>query len=182
MMQKNNVLLETERLLLRRITNEDIPAFYDIMGKDMVMRYLGRTLSNEEIKGYISNISNKDHKDITGEYAIVLKEGNITIGQFGLEIKKRDKRATISYIFNDKYWNNGYAYECGLKVVEFLFSEKKLHKVAADCDIANLPSIKVLEKLGMKKEGTMREHRFNITNNNYYDVVNYGLLNTKKKL
>ncbi len=69
------------------------------------------------------------------------------------------KEGEIVYRLRKKYWGNGYASEAAKKVIEFGFIHWGLHRIEAMCDARNAASIKVLEKIGMKKEGCLREHR-----------------------
>lgn len=170
------MIFETERLYLRRINENDLNSFYDIMGNDNTMKYLGKTLTKEEIGYYIEDISKQHFNDNEGEYAIVLKETEEVIGQFSISTKKRDRRSEISYMFSDKYWNKGYGYECTNSIINYLFDELNMNKIIADCDISNVGSCKLLEKLGMEREGILKQHRFSKRNNSFYDVAVYGLL------
>lgn len=167
---------ETDRLFLRRIKKEDKSDFYDIMGNNKTMQFLGNVLTHEEIDGFIDSVSNIDHNDISGEYAIILKEENKVIGMFAIKTKKRDKKAEISYMLNSDYWKMGYATEITKKVMDTLFIDENFNKIVADCDSNNLGSTSLLTKLGMRQEGILKEERFSKLFNNYYDVTVFGIL------
>ena len=169
-------IIETSRLYLRRIKQEDINDFYNIMGNKETMKYLGKTLTKEEIKNYFDSLNNTNYESIDGEYAIVLKEKDKVIGQFSINTKKRDKRSKISYMLNSAYWNKGYITECVLYIKKLLFEEYQINKIVADCDVNNKASIRILEKMGMKKEGILRQERFSQEKNKFYDVAVFGLL------
>ena len=170
----NNI--ETARLILRRINQEDINDFYQIMGNDDTMKYLGKTLSNEEIGYYFDSLKNKEYDSIDGEYAIVLKDENKVIGQFSITTKIRDKRSEISYMLNSEYWNNGYISECVDIIKHILFDKFQMNKIVADCDVENKASIRILEKMNMKQEGVLRQERYSNQLGKYYDVAVFGIL------
>ena len=146
------------------------------MGNKATMKYLGNVLTQEEIGYYFDGLKNKKYDSIDGEYAIVLKEENKVIGQFTITTKNRDKRSEISYMLNDKYWNKGYISECTKEVKQILFNDNNINKIVADCDVDNKASIRILEKMGMKQEGILRQERYSRSLGRYYDVAVFGIL------
>lgn len=174
-------MFETERLYLRRINEGDLKSFYNIMGNDNTMKYLGKTLTKTEIEYYIKEISQQHFNENEGEFTVVLKETDEVIGQFSIYIKDRDKRAEIAFMFNDKYWNKGYGYECANYIVNYLLNKLNMNKIVADCDISNKNTCRLLEKLGMKTEGVLKQHRFSKRTKKFYDVVMYSLLSQENK-
>ena len=135
----NEIKFETERLIIRRIKKEDWQDYNEIMGNELTMNFLGRANTLEEVKGYVENQSNQDYNNLSGNYAIVLKEENKVIGQFGLEINTKHSKASISYLFNSKYWNKGYAIECAKFMVDYAFNEINLNRIEADCVKEKVP-------------------------------------------
>ncbi|MDD4706353.1 MAG: GNAT family N-acetyltransferase, partial [Bacilli bacterium] len=124
--------------------------FYEILGNDLTMKYIGLSNILEQVKSYVENQSNIDYCDNSGNYAVVLKAENKIIGQFTLEINPKHFKASISYLFNSNYWNKGYAIECAKFMVDYTFNEINLNRVEADCIEENLSSIKIFKKLNMK--------------------------------
>jgi len=80
----------------------------------------------------------------------------------------------IAYWVGESYWGNGYATEAAKGILEFAFIEKNYHKVFARYFNSNSASGKVIEKIGMKKEGILKEHV--VKENKYIDLVYYGVL------
>lgn len=172
----NNILIETNRLLLRRITNNDIDDFMNIMGNDKTMYYLGKTLSNQEISDYINHISNTKFDNIYGEYAIVIKKSNQVIGHFAMNLKERDRSVELSYMLNSDYFGKSYGFECCQNVMNLLFEKHQINRVWADCDANNSSSIKMLTKIGMTLEGVLKQARYSKRFHTFYDVAVYAIL------
>jgi [ribosomal protein S5]-alanine N-acetyltransferase len=66
--------------------------------------------------------------------------------------------ANFGYLLNRKYWGNGYATEAGNTVVNWLMSVPEIYRVWATCDTGNIASARVLEKIGLLREGILRSH------------------------
>lgn len=177
----NTLKFETERLIIRRIQKEDWQYFYEIMGNELTMNFLGRANTLEEVESYVDNQSNQDHLNFSGNYSVVLKEENKVIGQFGLEINPKHSKASMSYLFNSNYWNNGYAIECAKYMVDFAFNKINLNRIEADCIEENESSIKIFKKLNMQYEGKFREARYNKRLNKYFDIACYAILKSEYK-
>jgi [ribosomal protein S5]-alanine N-acetyltransferase len=80
------------------------------------------------------------------------------IGVGEVNIRDRSNRnGEIAYIINPDYWSSGYATEAANILIAFGFTELKLHRLFATCDPRNIGSSRVLEKVGMTKEGRIRE-------------------------
>jgi ribosomal-protein-alanine N-acetyltransferase len=94
-------------------------------------------------------------------FVVILKEDNQLIGECGINMPNlQHSEGEIVYRFAKSHWGNGFASEAVGRMVNFGFQELKLHRIEALCDARNTASIRVLEKLGMTREGCMREHRY----------------------
>ena len=92
-------------------------------------------------------------------FAVVLKSENKLIGGCGIYVSNTvNREAFLGYIFHRGYWGRGYATETASALVAFGFNRLKMHRIFATCDPQNLASIKVLEKVGMQKEGLLRQN------------------------
>ncbi|OXS57178.1 RimJ/RimL family protein N-acetyltransferase [Bacillus sp. V-88] len=83
--------------------------------------------------------------------AMLIGAGELNIRSF------TNKVGEIGYIVNPDYWGKGIATDVATLLIDFGFGERKLHRIFATCDPRNIGSSKVLEKVGMTKEGRMRE-------------------------
>ena len=106
--------------------------------------------------------------------AIILKSIQELIGAIGLIIDKRFNRAELGYWIAKEYWNQGYCTEASKAILKYGFHELDLQRITASYIIRNPASGKVMEKIGMTKEGVLREHV--IKWGKYEDVVSYGIL------
>ena len=83
------------------------------------------------------------------------------IGACGIHISSPSNReGWIGYCYNRKYWGDGYATEVAIVIIGFGFKHLNLHRIFATCDPNNIGSVKVLEKIGMSREGGLRDHKY----------------------
>jgi RimJ/RimL family protein N-acetyltransferase len=95
----------------------------------------------------------------TYDLAVLLASSDLVIGRCGLQVSEHDAReAVVWYTLLRSLWRRGYVPEALRALVQFGFTELKLHRVWAECDPANYSSYRVLEKLGMRREGHLREN------------------------
>ena len=73
-----------------------------------------------------------------------------------MSVHVRKHAGEVGYIVNAQYWNNGYATEASSAIMRWLESESGIHRIWATCDVDNLASARVLEKLGLVREGLLR--------------------------
>jgi RimJ/RimL family protein N-acetyltransferase len=88
-----------------------------------------------------------------------------------------EARAALGYWIGTPYWNKGFATEAARAVVDFAFSRRHLHRLTADHLAVNEASGRVMQKLGMVREGVLRSHISKW--GEYHDLVCYGLLRTE---
>jgi [ribosomal protein S5]-alanine N-acetyltransferase len=109
------------------------------------------------------------------EFAITLPNGSRVIGNCGVRRKpENDWEAEIGYELAPEYWSQGYATEAALAVVNFGFQMLKLHRISAWCIASNTASARVLEKVGLRLEGRLRENEY--FKGRWWDTLLYGLL------
>lgn len=156
--------IETERLFLRDIQENDFEEIHAFGRDPESTRYLvAGPMNIQGAKEFIQeSIDNaKEENRLKFDLAICLKKNNKLIGTCDLHINKpKHKEATIGYCLNKDYWNNGYATETAKALIKFGFRKLDIHRIRALCDTRNEASVKVLEKSGMTKEGTLREHKY----------------------
>jgi ribosomal-protein-alanine N-acetyltransferase len=85
-----------------------------------------------------------------------------------------DRKGEIGYIVHPDHWGLGYATEVAKLLIEFGFTQLNLHRISATCDPRNIGSVKVLEKTGMIREGTIRDDF--LIHNGWRDSHLYGIL------
>ncbi len=170
----------TPRLFIREFKEEDFKAIHAYASKPEVTMYLPFGPNSEaDTQLYLDKSINNQFQNPRHDYefAVVLKKDNILIGGCGIHITNFDNReGYIGYCYDKQYWGNGYATEAADAIVKFGFNILNLHRIFATCCPDNINSAKVLEKLGMKKEGHLREHKLQrgIWRDSYiYSVLDY---------
>ena len=108
-----------------------------------------------------------------GEHVFAIDDGELA-GLIGLHVKPRDHAAEIGYWVGVPYWGRGYATEAARAVLRFGFEDLGLNKIYAGYFARNEASGNVMRKLGMRHEGTLRQHHCKW--GEYVDVVMYGIL------
>ncbi|MEO8710601.1 MAG: GNAT family protein [Parafilimonas sp.] len=111
-------------------------------------------------------------------FCITLTETNQFIGLIALNLGKLNfKIAEVWYKIHPDYWKQGYASEALKSIIKFGFDNLQLHRIEAGCAVENAASIKVLEKVGMKKEG--RKRKILPIKGNWLDNYFYSILDTE---
>lgn len=145
--------LETERLKLRKFTEEDELFVYELMGNDIVCEYFpGKKGYSYEICKKLLNyyIKSFGYEDKQRIYLVSTKEDE-PIGYVGIQIVKEYNKYEIFYALKPEYWGFGYATEAAYQMVE-LAKLTNINDLIALADIENPASQNVLEKIGYKKE------------------------------
>jgi ribosomal-protein-alanine N-acetyltransferase len=178
MNHKGTVTLKTERLILRRFTLDDVEAMFRNWVNDAeVTKYLtwqphgSIELTRNICISDISKYENLSHY----QWAVVLKSLNEPIGGINVvEINESCNCVGIAYRIGKTWWNQGIASEALSTIIKFLFKQVGVNRIAATHDSRNPNSGKVMQKCGMKYEGTMRQSGYN--NQGIYDAVHYAIL------
>ena len=152
-------VLETERLILRQLTQDDAEFIFELLNEPSWIQNIGdrhiRTL--DDARAYIVNGPVASYaKNGFGLYLIVLKEANESIGMCGLIRREGLEDVDIGYALLPRYWSNGYAVEAAQAVKEYAKNVVGLKRIVAIVDPANQGSIRVLEKIGLRYEKMIR--------------------------
>ncbi|MCY0969992.1 GNAT family N-acetyltransferase [Chryseobacterium wangxinyae] len=154
------IYLETERLILREILQEDAEAFFAMDSNPEVVKYVGikpLTDISQSVK-MIESIRNQYIENGIGRWAVVRKEDKKMVGWSGLklikEINNHQNIYDLGYRFTPEYWGKGYATETSIAVLNYAFNEMKLNNVFAYADVENYASNHVLKKLGFEEKDT----------------------------
>lgn len=154
--------LTTERLILRDFEEQDWRDTHAYESDPEVVRYQSfPPLTPEASRDYIArDIAQRAQRPRrTYDLAVVPKEGVGVVGRCGLHISNLElAEGVLWYILNRRYWGQGYIPEAARAMLAFGFGQLGLHRIWADTDPRNLASIRVLEKLGMRREAHLREN------------------------
>ena len=173
--------LETERLILRLISEED---YLDLNKNIFSQEKVLRTFSSRQVElndpSVVKSLANRARESKTYIFSIILKEINQPIG-IVLECSLPDhlhNSIELGYAIGEAFWNKGYTTEAVKKVIEFEF-ESDLHKIVITHFEGNKPSKRVIEKCGLTYEGTLKDDIF--YHDSYHNVCYYGIINVNKK-
>lgn len=169
--------IETERLLLRRINQNDVEEVLALRGNPETMKYIPRPLAKtkEEALVHIAMIEEKIENNTGINWGITIKGSNKIIGIIGhYRIQPENHRAEIGYMSLPKYNGKGYITEAIKAVVEYGFEQMNLHSIEAVINPGNKASERVLQKNGFVKEAHILENE--LWEGKFWDTVIYSLL------
>ena len=174
--------LKTGRLLLRSMILADAPYVMQLRSKKEVMKYINRplTLTVEEAEKWIGVVTETLQKNDGITWCICLKEEPLKhVGSIGLwRIEKENYRAEIGYMLDPSLQGKGLMFEALQKVVDFGFSEMKIHSIEGRIDPRNIASGKLLEKRGFVQEAYFKENYY--LPEGFADTAVYSLLTPYK--
>lgn len=180
---KGTVTIETDRLILRRFTMEDVePMFLGWASDDEVTKHLTwPTHSSVEIsKMVLTDWTSHYPEPDFYNWAIVLKEngpepiGNISV----VGIDNKVDAAIMGYCMSRAHWGKGIMAEALTAVIAFLFDQVGFNRVEADHDPNNPASGRVMEKSGMRHEGILRQA--GRSNQGIIDVSRWAILKSDR--
>lgn len=152
--KKKPAVLETERLCLREMAQNDFSDLAEILQNPNVMYAYEHNFSDDDVQVWLNRQIERYKKYGFGLWAIILKATGQMIGQAGLTMQHyKDKEVLeIGYHLKENYWHMGYAQEAATACKKYAFEHLNEDKVYAIIKSDNLPSIKVAEGIGMHKE------------------------------
>jgi [ribosomal protein S5]-alanine N-acetyltransferase len=154
--------LETARLKIRLLREDDVGNMFHILSNIVAMKYYGsRPHETPEYtrEQYVNlQLLRFKYRD-SAPLAITLKSSGNFIGHVNVIGFDRDFQFTeLAYILDPEFWGRGFGTEAIGRVVQFLIGEMKLHKIRASVFKGNVGSKRVLEKLGFEQEGHLRDN------------------------
>lgn len=165
--------IQTARLKLRPYRESDIPDLVRLAGAREVAATtlrIAHPYTEQHAKEFLSMTQDDDK----AWFAITLGDSGQFCGGVGLRIEREHSRAELGYWIGVPFWGNGYATEAAEAAVRYGFQDLQLRRIVASVSTGNAASEKILVKLGMRHEGSMREH--NCKWGKFIDVELYGIL------
>ncbi len=147
-------ILETERLILRLITHEDLDDLLQIWGDAETMHMFPKTLNRQEMREWIDR-NLKRYQDFGyGLWAVILKNNQQFVGDCGLMVQEVDgvEELEVGYHFNRKFWGQGLATEAARGCMDYAFTQLNRHRIISMIRPENLSSRGVAERNGLKIE------------------------------
>lgn len=175
------VTLETERLIIRKFNVDDgIYMYNNWASDDKVTKYLkwpthkAKGMSQSYVNWLIKNYEKSDD-NVIYDWAIELKEIGQVIGSIGaVNINNEVESIQVGYCIGSKWWHKGIMSEAFKEVIRFFMENVGVNRIEARYDTRNENSGKVMEKCGLKYEGTLRLS--DINNSGLFDAAWYSIL------
>ena len=151
-----STIIETARLILRTWKNEDAHAYYHINQETKVTEFLLGPLTMEQVNNFIFAANNHQEKHGYTLWAVELKETGQLIGFIGLNYTDWKSPFTpaveVGWRLGFQYWGKGYATEGAQAALDYGFKRCSLKEIVSFTVPANLRSIRVMEKIGLKRD------------------------------
>jgi len=154
-----NILIETERLRIRALTEDDIDGMFTLDSDPEVHKYLGNkpVKTKAESLAVIQNIQKQYQERGIGRWAVEDKNTNVFLGWTGLRLYQGAEESfngftnfhDIGYRFIRKYWGKGYATESAKAALDYAFNTMKLDAVYALTELEHEASHHILLKIGL---------------------------------
>lgn len=167
--------IETDRLIIRRYKSEDWLDLHEYLSDPKVVKYEPYEVFDEA--------QSKEEAMIRSDeecfFAVCIKETGKMIGNIYLQKGEFDTWE-LGYVFNSKYQGNGYATEAAKTLISKAFDDWGARRIVAMCNPLNQPSWHLLERLGMRREGTLLKNIYfkcdSDGNPIWSDTYEYGML------
>jgi len=167
------------RVTLRRFHPADLATFVAYRSSEQVARFQSwdASYSREDGERFLREIS-RQHPDTPGEwfqFAVALRPTGSLIGDCAAMPHADDPRqCDIGFTISSEHQGRGYATEAVRLLLTYLFTERGKHRITAYCDPRNAASVALLERLGMRREGHLRESTW--AKGEWTDDLVYALL------
>lgn len=172
----NRPTLRTSRLILRPFEIADAPRVQQLAGaREVALNtiHIPHPYPDGAAEEWISKHEQRIEE---GEFSFAIDDGEL-VGAIGLHMKRDYERAEIGYWLGVPFWGRGYATEAVAAIIRYGFEELKLNRIYAGYFSRNAASGRVMEKSGMKYEGSLRQHVKKW--DEYVDVIYYGILRSE---
>lgn len=149
------IVIETERLILRKFTLEDAPFVLELVNTSAWLQFIGdrNVHTVEESESYLRNGNLKSYAEHGfGFYLVATKESNEAIGMCGLVKRDSLEDVDIGFAFMPNSIGKGYGYEAASATLDYALNVLKLGRIVAIVDPHNVSSIALIKKIGLKYE------------------------------
>ena len=164
--------IETQRLMIRQFRPDDWQTVYDYMSDPEVTAYLPEgQLTEAQTREFLT----KNVGEHTETLAVTRKVETDLIGHMLFHPWFAPRTYEIGWVLNKRYHGQGYATEAAYALLTYGFETLQLHRVIATCQPENIPSYRVMEKLGMRREGHFQQCIYR-GENHWWDEYFYAML------
>jgi ribosomal-protein-alanine N-acetyltransferase len=171
-------ILETERLLLRPWERGDWPAIHELMSDPRVARYAFIPVTTEEATiALVERVVTDSPKRFPRGFVITLADTEQVIGTCRLALlTEGNGQGDIAYHLLHSHWGHGYATEAARALIAYGFDDFGMHRIGTTVRPENTASWRVLEKIGMRREGHQRLHRWDWVAEEWVDSYLYAIV------
>ncbi|WP_335871787.1 GNAT family N-acetyltransferase [Bacillus sp. 2205SS5-2] len=163
--------IRTKRLLIRDFESTDWEAVYEYLSDGVVMKYMPEgVLTKEGVKEFVNNNIGEQAE----KFPVIELSSNTLIGHMIFHKYFGDHTYEVGWVFNPNYHQRGYATEAAKAILDFGFKKMNLHRIIATCQPENIPSYRVMENAGMRREGYFKKCIPN--GNEWWDEYYYSIL------
>lgn len=170
--------IRTVRLLIREFRDDDFPAFCDYMRRPETHRYETEVIPGEEaIRRELQDWQTRAREWPRSVYrlALTIPPDDRLIGHIKLTLHRPEVREwEIGWFVHPAHWAKGCATEAARALLNVAFNDLNAHRVIAFCNANNAASARVMEKLGMARDGLLRESLW--WNGGWCDEYLYAIL------
>jgi len=177
----SDLKLQTSRLILVPICESDWPFFLQLYRDLQVMRYISEQVSDAVVRSHFESRLQQWHTTSTHWLCltVVEKKYGHQIGTVGLRPRQEPTvQAELGYKILPSWQGQGFASEAVNAVLDFALNTCRFHKITATVTAGNDASVKLLEKLGFKKESCLRDNYR--LNGLWYDDLKFGLYESER--
>jgi RimJ/RimL family protein N-acetyltransferase len=168
----------TKRLIIRRLKETDLLDFMAYQSHPESLRYLPEEPLTEEIAmRFLAHQATLEigEQRVAISFAIHHIADAKTIGEVDIDVlPKKHSQGEIGWLLHPDYQGHGYATEAAQVLLKYLFAEHQLHRITSGCDPRNTASIRLMERLGMRCEGHLKQSKF--MKDTWQDEYIYALL------
>lgn len=173
-------LFKSERLGFRNWKDSDIPLMAKISGDTDVMKFFPDTATLNQTLKFIERMQKMFDESGFCYFAVDILEGNKFIGFIGISHQNYDVEFSpfidIGWRLDKNYWGKGFATEGAKRCLEYAFNELGLKDIKSTAPKVNINSIKVMNKIGLKKYLDFKHPKL-LNNKRLVDCVCYEIRN-----
>lgn len=169
--------IQTRRLTLRPFTSEDASAVYEFARHKEVAATtasIPHPYSMQDAVAWMETVQRHAPEGKNENFAIVLKETDLLIGGIDLRLEPDHQLADMGYAIHPNHWNKGYITEAAAALIKYGFESLNLNRIHAHHFATNPASGRIMEKIGMIREGVMVQRLCKW--GQFIDTVHYAIL------
>lgn len=173
--------MKTERLVIREYKKKDVGELCRVFSQPQIYATtcgIPRRCNSFWGEWWIGAVHLNARQHTAWEFGVFLQNSGRYIGNIGIiNVDLQHKKGDITYIIDSEFWNKGYATEAAQRILAFGFNRLKLKRIGGTCMSINKASRRVMEKIGLKYEGTARCSLYK--DGIFYDIDNLSVLDNE---